>query len=143
MPGMRVNDNSYDYMTHMRLLRTVGAVDADLAAVPVLDLAVRDRAGNRGERLPVGQGASNRLILGALFGAGVTSATVQVYVDMYPTEALPEAADWPGRWVLVDEVALSSSGFIRLDGVYAGLVKVRVSAKAGGGNVYIVYSRTE
>jgi hypothetical protein len=143
MPGKRPNDNGYSHVTGIKLLREVTAPDADLASVPVLDLAVQERTNPKGEALGISVGASNKLTLGVLFGAGAAGCTIEVFLDMYPNdvELADEAADWEGRWVQVGTLAVTESGSLVLPEIYPGKVKVQVTAVTG--KVYIVYSRTE
>jgi hypothetical protein len=144
MPGKTPSSAVYSAVSAPKLYRTVSAADASLADVPSLQLDMTERLSAKGAPIPISIGADNKLKIGVLLGAGVTSVEMVAYVDMAPVdEELVEDPAWTGNYAEVQRTTYTKSGVMDLDGIYPGALRVLVATFAGAGNVYLSYSRTE
>ncbi|HDL84895.1 MAG TPA: hypothetical protein ENH11_00930, partial [Candidatus Acetothermia bacterium] len=132
MPGKKVGEYSWRYLTAPNILRVVSAAvpDADIAGATVE--AVPESFDGSG-----GYAAyDNVLGLFAILDAGVTSAQLVVMVDI---GALGAGVVIPGaeRWCLVHTETVTRSAYIPVPNVPPGIVKIMVLAAAGAGNIKV------
>jgi len=142
MPGKKSGPNGgWEYITRLQLLRKVSTAEIPNNTVinaveEVIDLSKQESVDDR-----INRGVDNRLCLGVLLpdNNDVTSATIQVFVDM-STEDVSATAR---RWAFVKEETVTVSTHFCDSDVYPGAVKVLLTAISGTGDVEIVYGRTE
>lgn len=147
MPGRKPSDASWRWSSVMKALRQVTEADETLEGVTqVIDLSQPDA--RNGVELQLAY--DNILYLGVLFGANVTGATIQVWVEVTPSDNADGPTGWTPlvgeQYALKQSTELTASTLLAIRDVYPSKVKVMVSALTDDGEdttVSIVYSRTE
>lgn len=150
MPGKQVDSGSYNYISGVKLLRTVNTTATDAASSAgaaacayTIDLSQPETSNVANDKICVG--AENALVVGLLFEqTGAVTVDYQIYVNMTPAgnEDIGNAG-----WALVDEdTGLDESTQIYLRNIYPGEVAVLITGTANidvDNPLYVVYSRTE
>lgn len=135
MPGKKVGEYSWRWMSSMKLLRTVAASDTYSQA------ALDSMAESIEHYDNLDAAYDNALALACICPATVTSASIDVYID---TRAV-DGAGTPittNRWCWLKSVTITKATVLMLEGIPAGTIKVQVTGLAGTGSVQVCWSKS-
>ncbi len=143
MPGKKPSDASWRWASPMRALRQVTGADANVGAVnELIDMSKPEDADVK----DLQQAYDNVLYLGILLSAGITAATVRIFVEATPIDNA-DADNWTplvgDQYAKIHEQGVTDSVIIAVRDIYASKVKAVISSFTGAGTLSVTYSRSE
>ena len=133
MPGKRVGEYSWRYLTEAAVNRVVSAAAPDANILAATVEAVSESIDNTDGTVAY----DNVLGLCAILLATTTSASVSIFVDMGTKDENGAVITGAERWCFVSTHVVTQSGFIPVSNVPPGIIKLMVTATAGSGDVKV------
>jgi len=133
MPGKRVGEYSWRYLTAAAINRVVDSAAADANILPATVEAVAESLDNADGAVAY----ENVLDLVAILDATVTSADISIFVDLAVLDENGAAIPGAERWCFLSTHTVTQSTVLPVSNVPPGILKFMVTSAAGSGNVRV------